>query len=90
MFREFAMMLSVAILISLVVSLTTTPMMCAYIAIRPAGAAAVALAPGQRAACSTAMLRLLRAHPGRALRWPALVLVILVRDRCAQRLSVHA
>ena len=31
-FREFAMTLSVAILISLVVSLTTTPMMCAYIA----------------------------------------------------------
>jgi multidrug efflux pump len=30
-FREFAVTLSVAILISLVVSLTTTPMMCAYI-----------------------------------------------------------
>ena len=29
-FREFAVVLSVAILISLVVSLTTTPMMCAY------------------------------------------------------------
>jgi len=32
LFREFAMTLSVAILISMVVSLTTTPMMCAYIA----------------------------------------------------------
>src|SRR5258705_13803760 len=31
LFREFAMTLSVAILISLVISLTTTPMMCAYI-----------------------------------------------------------
>src|SRR5262249_28411960 len=31
LFREFAMTLSIAILISLVVSLTTTPMMCAYI-----------------------------------------------------------
>ena len=31
LFREFAMTLSVAILISLVVSLTTTPMMCALI-----------------------------------------------------------
>jgi multidrug efflux pump len=31
LFREFAMTLSVAILISLVVSLTTTPMMCAYL-----------------------------------------------------------
>src|SRR5216684_3259330 len=31
LFREFAMTLSVAIMISLVVSLTTTPMMCAYL-----------------------------------------------------------
>ena len=31
LFREFAVTLSIAILISLVVSLTTTPMMCAYL-----------------------------------------------------------
>jgi multidrug efflux pump len=31
LFREFAMTLSIAILISLVISLTTTPMMCAYL-----------------------------------------------------------
>ena len=31
LFREFAMVLSIAIAISLVVSLTTTPMMCAYV-----------------------------------------------------------
>ena len=31
LFREFAVTLSVAILISMVVSLTTTPMMCAYL-----------------------------------------------------------
>jgi multidrug efflux pump len=31
LFREFAVTLSVAILISMVVSLTTTPMMCAYV-----------------------------------------------------------
>src|SRR5207244_10932746 len=31
LFREFAMVLSIAIIISLVLSLTTTPMMCAYI-----------------------------------------------------------
>jgi len=30
-FREFALTLSIAILISLIVSLTTTPMMCAYV-----------------------------------------------------------
>jgi multidrug efflux pump len=34
LFREFAVTLSVAILISMVVSLTTTPMMCAYV-LRP-------------------------------------------------------
>jgi multidrug efflux pump len=31
LFREFALTLSIAILISMVISLTTTPMMCAYI-----------------------------------------------------------
>ena len=35
LFREFAVTLSTAIIISLAVSLTTTPMMCAYIAGRP-------------------------------------------------------
>src|SRR5213075_3238110 len=36
LFREFAVTLSVAILVSLLVSLTTTPMMCAYL-LRPHG-----------------------------------------------------
>ena len=36
LFREFAVTLSIAILISMVVSLTTTPMMCAYV-LRPPG-----------------------------------------------------
>ena len=31
LFREFAITLSTAILVSMVVSLTTTPMMCAYL-----------------------------------------------------------
>ena len=31
LFREFAVTLSIAILVSMVVSLTTTPMMCAYV-----------------------------------------------------------
>jgi multidrug efflux pump len=35
LFREFAMTLSAAILVSLVVSLTTTPMMCAYLIAPP-------------------------------------------------------
>jgi multidrug efflux pump len=38
LFREFAVTLSVAVLISLVLSLTTTPMMCAWV-LRPGGAA---------------------------------------------------
>ena len=35
MFREFAVTLSTAIIVSLLVSLTTTPMMCAYLLKRP-------------------------------------------------------
>jgi len=35
LFREFAVTLSVAIIISLVISLTTTPMMCAFVLRRP-------------------------------------------------------
>jgi multidrug efflux pump len=35
LFREFAMTLSTAILVSMVISLTTTPMMCAYILRNP-------------------------------------------------------
>jgi multidrug efflux pump len=35
LFREFAVTLSVAIIVSLVISLTTTPMMCAYLSIAP-------------------------------------------------------
>jgi multidrug efflux pump len=31
LFREFAVVLSAAILVSMVVSLTTTPMMCAHL-----------------------------------------------------------
>ncbi|HEX6794100.1 MAG TPA: efflux RND transporter permease subunit [Casimicrobiaceae bacterium] len=38
LFREFAVTLSVAVLISLVISLTTTPMMCAWV-LRPGGTA---------------------------------------------------
>ncbi len=35
LFREFAVTLSVAIMVSLVISLTTTPMMCAYLLRKP-------------------------------------------------------
>lgn len=45
LFREFAITLSVAVMISLVLSLTTTPMMCAWL-LKPGGAAAREHPPG--------------------------------------------
>ena len=79
MFREFAVTLSVAILISLVVSLTTTPMMCAYIAThrpqRPGQRPSRWYVAGERA--FDAMLRFYDRTLTQALRWPAIVLVIL-------------
>src|SRR4029077_7261561 len=48
LFREFAVTLSAAVMISLVVSLTTTPMMCAWL-LEPRGAAAKAKRPGRLA-----------------------------------------
>ena len=51
-FREFALTLSVAIMISLVVSLTTTPMMCAHV-LRRAALDAGPVHDGCRSAAST-------------------------------------
>ena len=60
-FREFAMTLSLAIMVSLVVSLTTTPMMCALF-LRPRGAE-----PG--APRRTTLFDRLQAGYARTLRW---------------------
>ena len=49
LFREFAVTLSVAVLISLVVSLTTTPMMCARVLKPEKGRAHGTAVPGERA-----------------------------------------
>ena len=80
MFREFAVTLSVAILISLVVSLTTTPMMCAYIAPRqPPGTQPRRSrwnAAGDRV--FDAVLRFYQRTLAQALRWPAVVLLVLL------------
>ena len=57
LFREFAVTLSVAILVSLVVSLTTTPMMCAQLLQAERGRAARAALPRQRTRSSTWLLR---------------------------------
>ena len=76
-FREFAVTLSVAVMISLVISLTTTPMMCAWL-LKPG---AVQHQPGRLARWSEAgFARLQRAY-ARSLDWalhaPGLVMFIL-------------
>jgi multidrug efflux pump len=73
LFREFAVTLSIAILVSLIVSLTTTPMLCAlFLKARPVGAV-------QR---RPALFERFRRGYGRTLAWAlqhrALVLVIFI------------
>ncbi len=76
-FREFALTLSIAILVSLVVSLTTTPMMCARLL--PAGPerAPGPLSRGLRDGFD-ALLAGYRRSLGWALRHPLLVLAVLL------------
>jgi multidrug efflux pump len=77
LFREFAMTLSVAIMISLVVSLTTTPMMCAYLLPnRPQHAPGRLYRFGERV--FDAVLNLYDRSLRRALQWPALVMLSLL------------
>ncbi|MGH7010437.1 MAG: efflux RND transporter permease subunit, partial [Caulobacteraceae bacterium] len=65
LFREFAIVLSAAVLVSLAVSLTTTPMMSAYLVDRPP--------PGRRAGpigrFSESALGWMRSHYEKALDW---------------------
>jgi multidrug efflux pump len=81
LFREFAMTLSVAITISLAVSLTTTPMMCAYVLGDPRNHK-----PGRlyRASERTfvAILGLYDRTLRRALQWPSLVMLSLLATLC--------
>jgi multidrug efflux pump len=76
LFREFAMTLSIAILISLIVSLTTTPMMCAYVAMRqePSKPGRLSIAAER---VFTATLGFYERTLAEALRWPSVVLAIL-------------
>jgi multidrug efflux pump len=77
LFREFAMTLSVAILISLVISLTTTPMMCAYVLPqRHDDAHGLLYRAAERAFC--AILNGYDRSLHLALQWPALVLLSLL------------
>ena len=77
LFREFAVTLSVAVLISLVVSLTTTPMMCALVLPRR-----VILAHGALYRFTergfAAMLAFYRMTLATALRHPLIVMLILL------------
>ena len=75
MFREFAVTLSMAILVSLLVSLTTTPMMCSrLLRARPHGAASHRLFPF--------LLRHYERSLGWALRHNRLVMAVLLGTVC--------
>jgi multidrug efflux pump len=76
LFREFAMTIAVAILISLIVSLTTTPMMCAHVLPRRHDAHGRLYRAGERAFYT--ILDVYDRSLRRALRWPGLVMVCLL------------
>jgi multidrug efflux pump len=76
MFREFAVTLSVAIVISLIMSLTTTPMMCAYLLADRCDRASGRLnRAGER--IFEAVLSVHACILRRILRWPAVVMLSL-------------
>jgi multidrug efflux pump len=68
LFREFAVTLSVAVAVSLLVSLTTTPMMCAKL-LRPRGGAAHGRAAGAPATARLTMMGRLDRSGERAFQW---------------------
>jgi multidrug efflux pump len=76
LFREFAVTLSVAILVSLAVSLTTTPMMCAILLGRGAERHGRLYRLSERA--FNAMLHAYERSLGWALRHPALIVMVLL------------
>jgi len=81
LFREFAMTLSVAIMISLAVSLTTTPMMCAYVLAERGKVAHGRLYWASERAFA-AVLNMYNRSLRRALEWPALVILSLLATLC--------
>jgi multidrug efflux pump len=82
LFREFAMTLSVAIMISLGVSLTTTPMMCAYVLANRRDREPGRLYRASERAFA-AILGLYDRTLRRALQWPGLVMASLLATLCA-------
>ncbi len=88
LFREFTVTLSMAVLISMVVSLTTTPMMCAYILPRQTVRKHGRLYNMTEAGFE-AMLNFYRRTLAVALRHPLIVVLDPVRDDRPQRLAVR-
>ena len=81
LFREFAVTISIAILVSLVVSLTTTPMMCARLLVhRPASERSRLYRLSERGFAT--LLRGYESTLGSALRHPVLVLLSLLATIC--------
>ena len=78
LFREFAVTLSTTILVSMVISLTTTPMMCAYL-LRSEGAAAHGRLYRWSESGFASLLALYRRTLRRVLDhpWPALIVLML-------------
>jgi multidrug efflux pump len=81
LFREFAMTLSIAILISLVISLTTTPMMCAYVLRRERQGEHGRLYRGSEWVFDRA-LRFYERTLTSALRAPGMVMLVLLVTVC--------
>jgi multidrug efflux pump len=77
LFREFAMTITIAIVISLIVSLTTTPMMCAVV-LRPERGERHGRIYRASEAAFEAMLRGYRRTLSIALRHPRLVMLVLL------------
>ncbi|HZK89999.1 MAG TPA: efflux RND transporter permease subunit [Stellaceae bacterium] len=80
LFREFAMTLSVAIMISLAVSLTTTPMMCAFVLRRERGGHGRLYYASERV--FDAMLNFYDRTLSAALRAPGMVMLVLLVTVC--------
>ncbi len=80
-FREFAVTLSVAILVSLVISLTTTPMMCARLLRRPAAAGMGRIGRASERVFNS-ILSLYRRSLGEALAHPLMTMLVLVAALC--------
>ena len=78
LFTEFALTLSIAVLISMVVSLTTTPMMCALILPRERRDPSTGGSIGRPSACFDAMLAFYRSTLRVALRHPGAVALSLL------------